>query len=304
MANSFDLTAEAQRLTKALGGSWHGASGMARCPAHADRIPSLAISPGRTTVLLHCFAGCDFLEIIRAIRSKGALRGGNLPSAADAREVQAKDYGPLARKIWSKARKLPGTLAERYLTSRGLVGPWSDIRFHPRTPIGSGALVTFRPALIAAIRDDSGLVAIHRIALDPSTGRKAIDLENPKLTLGKPKRGAVRLFKAGRTLGIAEGIETAKSAAAMLSIPVWAVLGNERFPQVDIPFDIARLILLPDRGPAGDRGAQLALEAHAREGRDIEILLPPGHYEDWNEADQDRQAADRAGRQAPFTIGL
>ena len=304
MANTFDLTAEAQRLTKVLGGAWHGSSGMARCPAHADRKPSLSISAGRTTVLLHCFAGCDFLEIIRAIRAEGALRGGNLPSAVDAQEVQARDYAPLARKIWSESHNLPGTLAERYLTSRRLVGPWCDLRFHPRTPIGGGALVTYRPALIAAVRDNSGLVAIHRIALNPATGCKAIDLENPKLTLGKPKRGAVRLFKAGRTLGIAEGIETAKSAAAMLSIPVWAVLGNERLPQIDIPFDVARLVLLPDRGPAGDRGAQLALEAHARKGRSIDIILPPGEYEDWNEADQECQAAERAWRQAPSTAVL
>lgn len=295
MAKPLDLEAEARRLTKALGGIWYGASGMACCPAHDDRKPSLSISPGRTTVLLHCFAGCDFVDILQGIRREGALQQRSLPADEVERDVQAKDYAPLARKIFSEARHLRGTLGELYLEGRGLVGPWIDLRFHPRTPIGGGALVSFRPAIIAAIRDNSGLVAVHRIVLDPITAGKAQDLENPKLTLGKPKSGAVRLFKATRTLGIAEGIETAKSAAAMLGIPVWAVLGNERFPLVDIPFDVSRLILLPDRGPAGERAASLALEARARTGRTIETVLPAGDHGDWNDADRTRQRIPRFG---------
>ena len=40
---------------------------MARCPAHDDRKPSLAISEGRTGVLLACMSHhCDFLDIVRS----------------------------------------------------------------------------------------------------------------------------------------------------------------------------------------------------------------------------------------------
>jgi hypothetical protein len=40
----------------------------ARCPAHADRSPSLSIRElGDGTVLLHDFGGCDALSIVRAI---------------------------------------------------------------------------------------------------------------------------------------------------------------------------------------------------------------------------------------------
>ena len=41
---------------------------LARCPAHEDKVPSLAIrqtDDGR--VLLHCFTGCDVVEVIRAL---------------------------------------------------------------------------------------------------------------------------------------------------------------------------------------------------------------------------------------------
>ena len=33
-------------ITKALGGSWNGSYGLAKCPAHDDRTPSLSIREG------------------------------------------------------------------------------------------------------------------------------------------------------------------------------------------------------------------------------------------------------------------
>lgn len=293
MSEPINLTAEADRLTRALGGTWHGSSGMACCPAHDDRSSSLSISPGRTTILLHCFAGCEFIDIIRAARGSGALRGTSKSSDRADRPAPNTDYAPLARKIWADAGSLSGTRGERYMLARGVVGPWNELRYHPRTPFGAGSMVTFRPALIGAVRDDSGLIAIHRIALDPRTGGKATDLKSPKLTLGRPKSGAVRLFKGGRTLGLAEGIETAKSAAHMLGIPVWAALGTERFAMVDIPSDVTRLILLADRGVGGRRAVILGRKGHARPGRSIETPLPPNGFDDWNEADQARQGLPR-----------
>jgi len=188
------------------------------------------------------------------------------------------------------------------MLERGLVGPWNELRFHPHTPFRAGPLATYRPTVIGAIRDNSTLLAIHRIALDPRTARKAADLEYPKLTLGKPKGGAVRLFEAGTTLGIAEGIETAKSAARMLGIPVWAALGNERFPLLDISFDVNRFLLLRDRGIVGERAAVLGRKAHARPGRTIEDPPPPNGFHDWNEAIR-RSRELRGGLRKPASDG-
>ena len=39
----------------------------ARCPAHADSDPSLSVSEGATCIIVHCFAGCSFDEIVKAI---------------------------------------------------------------------------------------------------------------------------------------------------------------------------------------------------------------------------------------------
>ena len=40
---------------------------VARCPAHEDRSPSLAISRGDKGALLHCFAGCSVPDILEAL---------------------------------------------------------------------------------------------------------------------------------------------------------------------------------------------------------------------------------------------
>src|SRR3546814_9504080 len=70
--------------------------------------------------------------------------------------------------------------------------------------------------MLAAVTDDSGLVAVHRTFLDRK-GRRARDLQHPRRLLGHPRTGAVRLAPATDTLGIAEGIETAISAMILRS---------------------------------------------------------------------------------------
>ena len=44
---------------------------MARCPAHEDREPSLAIRETDGKVLVHCHAGCDQRAVVDALRRKG-----------------------------------------------------------------------------------------------------------------------------------------------------------------------------------------------------------------------------------------
>jgi hypothetical protein len=40
---------------------------MARCPAHADRTPSLSVRDTGSRILLNCFAGCSYDEICRSL---------------------------------------------------------------------------------------------------------------------------------------------------------------------------------------------------------------------------------------------
>lgn len=53
--NTQSLEATARQLCKSRGGRWSGSKGMARCPAHDDRTPSLGVTLGRRAILFHCF---------------------------------------------------------------------------------------------------------------------------------------------------------------------------------------------------------------------------------------------------------
>lgn len=277
------LEAAGAELVRRLGGTWSGNGGMCRCPAHDDRTPSLSVRVGDARLLFKCFAGCDTRDVLRAIRRLD-------PNALDAKgNGNATANAPLnhwlqrrARELWRVGRPIRSTIAETYLRNRSINTVLDCLRFGHRTPLGKGAMAVFRPAMLAAVTDDSGLLAVQRTFLD-SRGRRARDLRFPRRLLGHPCRGAVRLASATDTLGIAEGVETAMSAMILLGIPVWAALGNERFPHLFIPQAVSRLILLPDNDHAGRLAVPRATEAHAAPGRHIETIWPWGGRNDWND---------------------
>lgn len=64
---------------------------IARCPAHADRGPSLSIKDTGDRLLTHCFAGCTFREIADAI---GALPREFFADGYDRRQFDQKHRVP------------------------------------------------------------------------------------------------------------------------------------------------------------------------------------------------------------------
>ena len=63
---SHPLAETARRICESRGGKWSGTKGMACCPAHDDRTPSLGVSLGRQAILFHCFARCDQQSVQRS----------------------------------------------------------------------------------------------------------------------------------------------------------------------------------------------------------------------------------------------
>lgn len=286
-ATRSDLESQGRQIVEQLGGKWSnngsGGGGMCRCPAHNDSSPSLSVRVGDTTLLFHCFAGCETADVMRELRRGGQARaGGVYHSDTGATGAPANLQGVIDR-LWAESRPLGRSIAAKYLEGRGLVTRSAQLRFHPRVQLGRASDATWHPALLAAVRDDIGLVAIHRTFLDPATGGKA-SFDNPKRLLGTPGAGTVRLGTATRALGLAEGIETALAATLIHDIPVWAVLGNERFSMVTIPNHVERLVILADNDAGGRRAVALALAGQEHSGRTIEVIWPPAALNDWADA--------------------
>jgi len=280
------LEAQGRDIVERLGGEWQRSGGMCRCPAHDDRTPSLSVRLGDRRLLFHCFAGCETGAVIRALNALRLLgpqpRAGTVETSSTPADPGRRNRGAAAR-LWAAARPIVSSPAEAYLGSRGLTLETSDLRYHPRTPYGRGLQAIFRPAMLAAVRDDSGLVAVHRTFLDPRSAMLA-DLPLPKRALGRLGHSAVRLRPPDDgLLGWAEGIETAMAATQLTGNPCWATLGTERFARVALPASVKRLILFLDNDAGGRRAERLAREAHRGTGVEVEARYPQAAGADWND---------------------
>jgi putative DNA primase/helicase len=272
---------QGQKLVEQLGGRWGANGGMCRCPAHDDRTPSLSVRAGRTRLLLHCFAGCYASAVLRALQAGDILESsaGGTVEPGSGRGDGMRNAAAL--RLWGEARSIGGTAAAAYLASRGLDTASSALRYHPRTPHGPSPLTQYRPALVAAVRDDSGMVAIHRTFIDPG-GPGLAKLAEPRCSLGRFGQGAVRLGGSAPRFGLAEGIETALSATALFGVPCWATLGTERFRRVAIPAEVRELLLFLDHDAGGRRAERLAREAFTHV-QHIEAHYPERPGDDWND---------------------
>ncbi len=279
------LEHRARTIVDALGGMWSRAGGMCCCPAHADRTPSLSITVGHRAILVHCFAGCTNAAVIQGLAEAGVqisdLFDGSGKAVTRAPREEIADRNAL--RLWSDALSLAGSPAALYLAGRAITTTSPDLRYHPRTPLGPKGSVRFLPALIAAVRNDTGVLALHRTFLDPASVGIA-QFRCPKRALGSLGTGAVRLgMPRGGHLGIAEGIETALSAMQLFSIPCWATLGNNRFGVVTIPESVRKLHLFVDNDAGGVLADERAREAYACEGRRIATRCPGRSGADWND---------------------
>ncbi|HEX4736701.1 MAG TPA: toprim domain-containing protein [Allosphingosinicella sp.] len=274
------LAGEGRAIVERLGGRWSGEGGLCRCPAHDDRSPSLSVRVGRSRLLFHCFAGCDTADVLAALRLAGL--GGKAAAASPATSsLRSSPASTAALRLWGGAHPVAGTHAERYLRSRGLTIGSAELRYHPRTPHGPQPFTRFRPALVAAVRDETGLVGVHRTFLDTGNARLA-SVPEPKCGLGRFGRGAVRLGGIAERMGLAEGIETALSASILFGVPCWATLGTERFRHVSLPGEVRELLLFLDNDAGGHRAETLAREAFPHVAA-IEPYYPPKSGDDWND---------------------
>ena len=192
---------------------------MCRCPAHKDRTPSLSVRIGRHSLLFKCFAGCDRLVVLRALGKLGrsipcsaTYDGGGVPPA--------RSWLSIVHRLWVEGQPVGVTAGGRYLAGRAITYAPDTLRFHPAVQLGPTRCAIYRPALLAAVHDGAGIVAVQRIFLDQTRDSLARDVDPPRRLLGRPGSGCVRLAPVGDCLGLAEGVETALSAMQLLGFPV------------------------------------------------------------------------------------
>jgi putative DNA primase/helicase len=173
-----------------------------------------------------------------------------------------------------------------YLCSRELwpLPKGHALRGHPSVDyFEEGRKVACYPALLAPVRDiDGELVTVHVTYLTED-GSKLKDREPRKILskLAGREGCAVPLMPFGDQLGIAEGIETALSAARIHQMPVWSALNAGLLAKFSPPEAVNKLVIFADRDIAGLEAAT-ALMQRLQNKVLLEIRTPK--TKDWNDA--------------------
>lgn len=195
-----------------------------------------------------------------------------------------------AASIWSKSHPLNGyCAASKYLERRGLkMGKFpAMLRYLPNARYThADGKPTSHPALIAKfVSADASSSTVHLTYLDED-GNKANLSPCRKLAPGKvPLGGAVRLSNSADTMGIAEGIETALSAAVLFEVPVWSALTAGALTRWQPPSSVRNVLVFADNDSSfiGHSAAYALAHRLKTEGLNVEVRIPDLEDTDWND---------------------
>ena len=232
--------------------------------------------------LLEKFKGWTFKEAAYQVE----LIAGNV--AAQQIKIESDDAKKMAavKRVWNEAEPVrKGDPVWKYLNRRvGIELVPACLRFHPALPYVEDERVDYFPAMVAAVTSHDGKgIGVHRIYLN-SSGDKAPVEKSKKLMTGKPMNGAsVKLSVAGEILGIAEGIETALSAARKFSIPTWAAVSAGLMEQWLPPEGVKTVIVFGDNDASftGQASAFALAKKLRLKGINAEVRIPEIVGTDW-----------------------
>jgi len=281
-----DLRNLADRLHLVRGGrSWRGA-----CPACAYP-RAFSLRPGKTAPLIFCANGCRHADL------RAVLAGAGMPPLPSRppphAEVTGRRRQGAALRLAEASLPALGTLADHYLTFRGLPGLAASpaLRFIAQAPHPEGQKL---PALVALVSDAGGrTVAVHRTYL-AGDGQGKAAVEPSRASLGPVWGGAIRLAPStdAGALVVGEGIETAASAGCLLGLPAWAAISAGNLARgLVLPPVVRSVVIAVDPDPPGEAAAQEAAERWMAAGLQVRLARPTDGG-DFNDLLRGREVGD------------
>lgn len=237
--------------------------------------------------LLDIIARVERLERLPDILAE-ARRFLSLPQPThDTRRIPLATGSPdAACRLFHAAAPITGTLAERYLASRGIshLSEISALRFHPRCFYREHADAPREswPAMLAAVTDLNGTITgVHRTWLARDGSAKA-PLATPRRAMGQLFGHGVRFGIVTDVMAAGEGIETMLSLRCLLpTMPMVAALSAAHLAALVLPPGLRRLYIAQDKDDAGATAAS-ALAARAI-GSGIDVFPLMSRYGDFND---------------------
>lgn len=222
--------------------------------------------------------GRSFREIAEVIEQQFGQRGEFTPTGPNLEEAQQREA---RRRVWEGSREpLDGGPVGRYLCNRvGCLWPSNAIR---------EAIHKGLPLMVARILTAEGdkVANLHLTALTWDGRKRPID-QTKKVMPGKlPDGCAIRLGPTKAVMGVAEGIETAISAAILFDMPVWACINGNLLSKWIPPQEAEQITVFGDNdvnftGQA--KAYALANRLEVQFKRKVQVMIPPLAGQDWND---------------------
>lgn len=196
---------------------------------------------------------------------------------------EAPDPRPRLQAL-QKACEKPSDPVIRYLESRGLKPSEATRQAKVRYWEDGEPQALYDSMVHKVTSADGKPLTFHVTYLDE--GKKAGVSSPRKLmpAVGPLAGAAIRLGREAEEMGIAEGIETALSAAQLYALPVWSAINTTLLEKFDPPSICKRLWIFgdSDRSFAGQKSAYALAERLAKNGLEVHVLIP-SETGDWND---------------------
>lgn len=212
-----------------------------------------------------------------------SIDGGNINAAQlaekaairhEQHKLQQAKMLQISERIWSKCQDVKGTIAERYLNSRGIelseVEP--NMKFHSK--IFNRELNLYIPAVIFKVSKEpsSSLTAVHRIWIAKDGSRKA-KLDENKKAIGSVEGNGIWLGSPCEKLYVAEGPENSLDLRFRGKRQfVVSTVYSTNFHNLTIPDYVGTVVLVPDTDKAGIHSAVKADRAYRAQGKEVKIF--------------------------------
>jgi hypothetical protein len=275
-------------IARQLGATRQGNNWRAPCPCRCGY--SLSLADGEDgALLIFCFGGCAFDEIMSALVEYGLLDDDGDDDLDVSRCVIVCQRDNTERIAHAGQIYDSGGWDERiaiYLCSRGIHLTSPVLRYSEQAPHRLGARL---PAMLAPIVNvDGEQIGVHLTYLrQDGRGKADLPKEYQRECRGVIHGGAIRLlpFNSDFALLVSEGVESGLAASELFGLPCWSAVYAGGLCSLVLPPEVRRIVIAADNDVSGvgQRNALAAYDRWTAEGRSVRIVAPPVVGDDFND---------------------
>lgn len=269
-----------------------------RCPCPLGCGYAVSIADGENGLLIHCFGGCGYEEVLTTLVEHGLLDCDDgddegRPAGVVLRHAELDPAKIAAARTVYEAGRSGDERIGRYLRSRAITITPPVLRYHEQVRHRLGGV---GPAMLAPVVDVRGeFIGLHMTFLSRvGDGKAEIHRDYQRECRGVIRGGAIRLahHDPNRGLLLGEGIETTLSAMEIFDLPGWAAGSAGGLKTLELPDEVRNVIIAADHDRAGLQNA-FAMRAWwlIEQGRSAQVVVvcPPVSGQDFNNVLQGRR---------------